>query len=154
MNIRKNDGITLIALVITVIMLLIISGISITGTVTDQKQAEANVQIAELDIIQHAILERYVKSQLTKEELPGTIMEITEVTEIVKEINKTTGQNIDLKGTEYRKLQKSDLEELGITGEKDIYIVNYKTGEVINQTQKVTKTGVALYIYSKSEKQK
>ena len=152
MNIRKNDGITLIALVITVIMLLIISGISITGTVTDQKQAEANVQIAELDIIQHAILERYVKSQLTKEELPGTIMEITEVTEIVKEINKTTGQNIDLKGTEYRKLQKSDLEELGITGEKDIYIVNYKTGEVINQTQKVTKTGVALYIYSKSEK--
>ena len=79
-------------------------------------------------------------------------MEITEVTEIVKEINKTTGQNIDLKGTEYRKLQKSDLEELGITGEKDIYIVNYKTGEVINQTQKVTKTGVALYIYSKSEK--
>ena len=152
MNIRKNDGITLIALVITVIMLLIISGISITGTVTDQKQAEANVQIAELDIIQHAILERYVKSQLTKEELPGTIMEITEVTEIVKEINKTTGQNIDLKGTEYRKLQKSDLAELGITGEKDIYIVNYKTGEVINQTQKVTKTGVALYIYSKSEK--
>ena len=151
MNIRKNDGITLIALVITVIMLLIISGISITGTVTDQKQAEANVQIAELDIIQHAILERYVKSQLTKEELPGTIMEITEVTEIVKEINKTTGQNIDLKGTEYRKLQKSDLEELGITGEKDIYIVNYKTGEVINQTQKVTKTGVALYIYSKSK---
>lgn len=151
MNIRKNDGITLIALVITVIMLLIISGISITGTVIDQKQAEANVQIAELDIIQHAILERYVKSQLTKEELPGTIMEITEVTEIVKEINKTTGQNIDLKGTEYRKLQKRDLEELGITGEKDIYIVNYKTGEVINQTQKVTKTGVALYIYSKSE---
>ena len=33
MNTRKNNGITLIALVITIIVLLIISGISIGGTI-------------------------------------------------------------------------------------------------------------------------
>ena len=43
------------------------------------------------------------------------------------------------------------LENLGITDEKDIYIVNYKTGEVINKTQKVTNKGKALYVYSVEE---
>lgn len=151
MNIRKNKGITLIALVITVVLLLIISGISITGTITDQKQAEANTQKTELTIIQHAILERYTKSKLTKETLPGTIIEKSEVQLVIDEINSKLGESITLKGTEYMQLEKTDLEKLGITGEEDIYIVNYKTGEVINKTQKVTKTGVALYIYSKNE---
>lgn len=151
MDKRRNNGITLIALVITIILLLIISGISITGTITDQKQAEANTQITELNIIQHAILERYTKSQLTKEKLPGTMIEKTEVQSLIDEIKSKTGENITLKGTEYNQLNKSDLEKLGITGEEDTYIVNYKTGEVINMTQKVTKTGVGLYIYSKNE---
>lgn len=151
MDKRRNNGITLIALVITIILLLIISGISITGTITDQKQAEANTQITELNIIQHAILERYTKSQLTKEKLPGTMLEKAEVQSVIDEIKSKTGENITLKGTEYNQLNKSDLENLGITGEEDTYIVNYKTGEVINKTQKVTKTGVGLYTYSKSE---
>lgn len=151
MNIRKSNGITLISLVITITLLLIISGISITGTITDQKQAEANTQISELNIIQHAILERYTKSQLTKEILPGTMIEKTEAQSVIEDINSITGESIKLKGTEYMQLDKADLEKLGITGEEDTYIVNYKTGEVINKTQRVTKTGVALYIYSKSE---
>lgn len=151
MDKRRNNGITLIALVITIILLLIISGISITGTITDQKQAEANTQITELNIIQHAILERYTKSQLTKEKLPGTMIEKAEVQSVIDEIKSKTGEDITLKGTEYNQLNKSDLEKLGITGEEDTYIVNYKTGEVINKTQKVTKTGVGLYTYSKSE---
>lgn len=151
MNTRENKGITLVALVITVIILLIISGISITGTMRDQKQAEANTQIVELNMIQHAILERYTKAQLTKEELPGTIIEKTEVQTVIDEINSKSGGSITLKGTEYKQLEKTDLEKLGITGKEDIYIVNYKTGEVINKTQKVTKTGVALYIYSKNK---
>lgn len=151
MDKRRNNGITLIALVITIILLLIISGISITGTITDQKQAEANTQITELNIIQHAILERYTKSQLTKEKLPGTMIEKAEAQSVIDEIKSKTGEDITLKGTEYNQLNKSDLENLGITGEEDTYIVNYKTGEVINKTQKVTKTGVGLYTYSKSE---
>lgn len=151
MNIRKSNGITLVALVITIVVLLIISGISITGTLTNQKQANATTQIAELNIIQHAILERYTKSQLTKEILPGTIITKAEVQSVIDEINLKTQENISLKGTEYKQLEKTDLEKLGITGEEDTYIVNYKTGEVINKTQKVTKTGEALYIYSKNE---
>lgn len=151
MNTRKNEGITLLAVVITIVLLLIISGISITGTLRGHEETEEATQIAELNMLQHAILERYTKAQLTKETLPGIEKEISEVQLIIDEINSTTGQNINLKGTEYKELSTSDLESLGITKEQDIFIVNYKTGEVINKTQKVTKTGKALYVYSKNE---
>lgn len=151
MNIRENKGITLVALVITIIVLIIISGISITGTVKNQKEAQENVQITELTMIQHAVLERYTKAQLTKEQLPGAKIDKQQVETIVNEINTTAGTNINLKGTEYFQLNNEDLKKIGITGKEDIYIVNYKTGEVINKTVKVTNSGEALYIYSKNE---
>ena len=128
MNIRKNNGITLIALVISIIILIILAGISISGTIRGQDETEEGVQIIELNIVQHAILERNTKAQLTKESLPGTI-----------------------KGTEYKQLNKEDLEKLGVIDEENIFIVNYSTGEVINKTLKVTKSKKALYIYLKSE---
>ncbi len=151
MNIRENKGITLISLTITIILLLIISGISITGTLYGIGESKENAQISEINMIQHAILERYTKAQLTKEELPGTTVSKTEVETIISEINSNSSGNIILKGTEYRRLNKDDLESLGITGAEDTYIVNYKTGEVINETVKVTKSKKALYVYSKTE---
>lgn len=151
MNIRKNSGITLVALVITMIILLIVSGISITGALHGDKESKSAEQISELNIIQHALLERYTRAQLTKEELPGTAITKVDVQEIIDDINNKSGENIQLKGTEYKEINKSDLEKLGITGEEDTFIVNYKTGEVINKTARVTNLNKALYVYSKSE---
>ena len=152
MNIRKNEGITLVTLVVTVVLLLIISGISITGTLRGHKETEEASQISELNMIQHAILERYTKSQFTKEDLlPGTEIDKVEVEGIIKEINSESGENIELKGTKYKQLSKTDLEKLGITKEDDTFIVNYKTGEVINASKKITKSKKALYTYSKRE---
>ena len=69
------------------------------------------------------------------------------------EINNETEESINLKGKEYKRLNKTDLENLGVIGEEDnTYIVNYSTGEVINETVKTTNNGKALYIYAKSEK--
>ena len=149
---NSTNGITLISLVITIIVLLIISGISKTGTIRGKDEAEASSQLSELNMVQHAILERYTKAQITNETLPGTTMVISDVQLILDDINSRTGGNIQLKGkdADYKKLEQSDLEKLGITG-KDTYIVNYSTGEVINETIKVTKAGKALYIYSISE---
>ena len=155
MNIRENKGITLIAVTITVVLLLIILGISITGALRGIDETEEATQISELNMVQHAILERYTKAQLTKETLetlPGTKIEIDEVQSIIDEIYSMTGQNIELKGKEYIILDKTDLENLGITDEEDTFIVNYKTGEVINMSIKATKSGNALYIYSKEMK--
>lgn len=146
---KENKGITLIVLVLTIIIMLIIAGISISRTITVKDEAEESIQISSLEMVQHAILERYTKSKLTKEELPGNPVTISQVQEIINEINIKTGENITLKGTKYYELKKKDLEKLGITQEKNIFIVNYLTGEVINKTLKVTKAGAALYTYSK-----
>ena len=152
MNIRKNQGITLIVLVITIIVLLIIVGVSITGTLRGHEETEEATQISELNMIQHAIFERYTKAQLKKETLPGTQIDITEVQSIIDEIRSISGEDITLKGTEYKQLSTADLENLGVTKEDDTFIVNYKTGEVINASKKITKSGKALYIYAKNEK--
>ena len=153
MNIRKEKGITLIALILTMVILLILSGISITGTMNSKDKTSESAEISELDIIQHAALERYTKAQLTKEELPGTVVEKSKVKELIDEINSLSGANIILKGTtsEYKELNKTDLKNLGISNEDDIYIINYSTGEVINKTKKVTNEKRALYTYSKSD---
>ena len=134
MNIRKNRGITLVALVITVILLLIISGISVTGTIKGQKETESSKQIYELNVIQHAVLERHTKTQLTKEEtLPGTDIAYGDVKDVIEDINSKTGGNISLKETtEYKKLNNTDLESLGVVphDDGDTYKRNKKSNQI------------------------
>lgn len=153
MNVRKNEGITLVALVITIVILLILSGISISRSIKGAKETQDAVSFNELKIVQHAIVEWNTKAQLTEETLPGTTIQKSEVQLIVNEMNTVSGENIELKATstEYKELDKDDLENLGITGEDDIFIVNYDTGEVINKTLKTTKSKKALYTYLKDE---
>ncbi len=147
MNIRKNDGITLGTLAIMIVILLIISSITISGELMDFGKTKDAVKLSELNMIQHAILERYTKSQFTKNDLPGTSITKSDVQLIINEINTQTGCDIELKGNEndYKILQNQDLKNLGIKA-SDSYIVNYYTGEVINRSIKVTETGKALYI--------
>lgn len=151
MNVRKEKGISLVALTVTIIILMIIAGISIGGSIIGVRETEESTQISELTIIQHAILERYTSSILTKEELPGTVIEKSEVQKIIDEINEICKEDITLKGTEYKRLTEQDLKNIGIENEEYTYIVNYKTGEVINESIKTTESKKALYVYSKEE---
>ncbi len=151
MNLTKDTGITIVALVITIIVLLILSGISVTGVIRGIDETNESSQISQLEMVQHALLERKTKADLTKEELPGKNVNYTEVQNLINEINAQTSSNITLRGNkeDYKELSTADLKKLGIEKEDNIYIVNYKTGEVINKTQKVTKGGRALYTYAK-----
>lgn len=151
MNIRESKAITIISLVVTIIILLIISGISITGVIRGIDETQEATQISQLNMIQHTILERKTKAQYTKEELPGTELHETELKNIINQINQKATESITIKGEtqDYKKLSTTDLEDLGVSGDTDTYIVNYKTGEVINITKMTTKKGKALYIYSK-----
>lgn len=151
MNIRKTNGITLITLVITIILLLIIAGISIDGTIRGKEETKEAKEKTELAMVQHAILERKTKSQLTKTSLPGIDLTQEQINTIINEINNLAKESINIKGKNFKKLDKSDLENLGLSNTEDIYVVEYDTGEVINYTKKVTKTGEALYLYSLSK---
>lgn len=143
--IKANKGITLVALVITIVVLLILASVTIYSGTNATKMAQSNTLMIELDMVQHAILERYSEYSLTQNEniLVGTEIEYSEVNEIADSIGVT------LKATEgYYQLEPSELSDLGISDAVDTYIVNYQTGEVINKSQLETQSGYVLYVSS------
>ena len=149
---NKNNGITLIALVITIIILLIIASVSIGGSKISGKASKDNVLLSELNMVQHAALERETKVLMTGESYPGVPYDsVTEAQTAVgseitlqdNSINSKTGKS------NYYLLNSTELGKLGITNTEDEYIINYKLGEVINKTQLKTSEGELLYLRAK-----
>lgn len=158
-NFRENKGITLIALIITIVVLLIIAGISISGGIQGIDKADDNRAMSDLEKVQHAITERYTKFELLKDKslivgtkvdtlptLPTPTGDAETPTWKVKQV--ITGDNVSPHPERnYYRLSKSDLENLGLTGDykKSSYIVNYYTGEVFDENVQTTSKGNVLY---------
>ena len=159
-NVKNNEtGITILALVITIIVLLILAGITMNMGKQGIKESKEDAKLTELAMVQKAVLQRKTKADLTGEEYPG--QKITEagvdLDNVIGDINdnKDTGEDAvtrkDSNNEHYYLLTDTNdgLNGLGITNSEDAYIVNYETGEVINYTTKLTGTGKPLYIYAK-----
>lgn len=159
---NNQKGITLIALVMTIIVLLILAGITVNMGKQGIKDSKENAVLSELAMVQNAILQRKTKADLTNENYPGqTITEAgIDLDEVIADINsnKASGEETvsrkDSDNQNYYFLSKSNngLTDLGISNteeDDDEYIVNYETGEVINYTTKVTGSGKPLYLYAK-----
>ncbi|MCI8272490.1 MAG: hypothetical protein HFJ55_00200 [Clostridia bacterium] len=169
---KNSNGITLIALAITIIIMMIIASVSIYVGNSNIKDAIENKQLAELGMIQQTVLEAYTKYQMTRNEaiLVGEVVPYETVESLLKEIGEEpkimrqagTGM-IDPDGNiidsiyydepiecEYYRMSADSLKKLGITetDEEVTYIVNYSTGEVINETTIKTTSGKPLYIYT------
>lgn len=151
---QNEKGITLIVLIITIIIMIIIAGITITLGTEGIKESKDNKLITELGIINHALLQRKTKANLTGEVYPGTsYTNLSEIMTIVDDINsRNSEERVILKDTNavnyYLVTKDNGLKELGINSAEDEYIVNYETGEVINKTTLVTTKGKPLYTYS------
>ena len=157
-NLKNQKGITLIALVVTIIVLLILAGITINMGTQSIKDSREDTLLSELGMVQNAILQRKTKADLTDEAYPGDKIDIATVNSVIAEINsQQTGEDIELKDNSEGKennyylltTSNNGLNNLGITKSENEYIVNYETGEVINFTTKVTESGKPLYIYAK-----
>lgn len=154
-DIKKNQkGITIIALVITIIVLLIIASISIGSALNSHQLAAKNKLLTEVEMVQHAALERYTKQvTLGNENFPGE--EYTSKAEIEADIDKIksdTKLSEILNNTtpgDYYFLDTTALKSLGVTDTEDSYIINYKLGIAINATVQLTEDGEPLYVYSK-----
>ena len=71
--IRNDKGITLAALVITIIVLLILASIAVYTGTDSIKDAKENILISEVEMVQHAALERYTQeSIMNSNQYPGT----------------------------------------------------------------------------------
>ena len=149
--IKNENGITLVSLVITIIILLILATISINWGKTSLTQSEDNRLQAELEMVHHAVLETYTKhktqAQVIEQNLPGTEINISDNQNDIP-------NNINMKGTgTYYKLStKREFEAIGMKNVKDTYIVNYETGEVLNMTKNKKSDGSVLHIAGVSNK--
>ena len=134
---KSNKAITLISLVITIIVLLILSGIGLTMGTNMISTSQDKKLISELNMVQHAILEQYAKLADVKNIASNMGIELVNIPDSYS--NK-----------DYYKLDKFSLLKIGIENTDDEYIVNYISGEVINNTKKYTKDNKALYVRADS----
>lgn len=144
-NNRNNRGITLIALTITIIVLLIIAAVTIGGGNESIKMSKSNKLLAELDMVQHACLERYAEYKLTKDSrlLVGTSVEYSTALSVASGM----GYSLENEGAFYElnPTNTGDMESLGLSQVEYIYIVNYEKGIVMNKTKNETPNGDKLY---------
>ena len=151
---KSNKGITLISLVITIIVLLILSGIGLTIGNNMISTSQDKKLISELNMVQHAILEQYAKYKTTKDPSyikVGNKMELSDVKNIANNMGIELVNIPDsYSNKDYYKLDKLSLLRIGVQNTDDEYIVNYISGEVINNTKKHTNDNKALYVRANS----
>lgn len=169
---KKESGITLAALVITIIVIFILASISINYGVDTLNESKAKNLAAAVEMVEQAIAEQYIKATelnllgIKKSEgnqpsvFVGTIVNPNELPTISDSIEFQLKADLEAKNENditydetYYRLTPTDLEELKIESNEDnqyTYIVNYSTGEVFNETEKQTSKGDILYYAGKT----
>lgn len=108
-KIKSNKGITMVALVTTVIIMLILLGVSINGINTSNNAVPYNNMVADITLLEEKLLLYYNKYK----EIPKA--------EIVKQIDETQYYEIDLSKLENITLNYGTKYD---GDEEDIYLVN------------------------------
>ncbi len=160
--VKEEKAITLVALTVTIIILLILASVGLSGlnSITETEDSKLS---SELKMVQHVILEAYTKYITTSKVIPdesilvGTKLNDSNIsTNNIQNSNgkyyfKYDGDNkIELKDTNisnyYLVSTEQDFKKLGISNTKEKYVVNYTTGEVMNILRLKNSEGKALYI--------
>ena len=155
MKTKDNKGITLISLGLIILLLLIISSITIYTGINEIRNAEEIKEISELEMVSHAVFQRYTNYIKTNNNsfLIGQKLNNDEINQISSQLGVSlvlipSSYSEEIKA--YYRLNPEDLKQIGINDSQDTYIVNYLTGEAINETKKKTDTGKVLYTYSRA----
>lgn len=154
-KINNNNGITLMSLVVIIIIISILTAVSIKLSNFSIDSSKDEAEYATLNIIQQAVEEQYSKAKLVNEtnvkisESKPSIFVGTpiEYTDIASTTINWHSKNYTYYEDYYYRLTPSDLAQLKIKNTEDTFIVNYKTGEVYNETKKTTSKNANLYVY-------
>lgn len=158
LKMRNEKGVTLTALSVTIIVLMILLSITVNLGVDSINSTKDRKLQAELEMVQQACIseytkakelgylkssgipENYVGEKISASSLPSLTTGLSWVYDSSSEPSE------DYK--KYYRLTKDDLTSMNILNSEHTYIVNYYTGEVYNETKRVTSEGVSLYIQS------
>lgn len=147
-NLKKQKGITLVGLTVTVIILLILSAVGVAMGIQGITNVKNSKLQSELEMVQHAVLEQYTKYKSTNDSSYLVGNKITD--ESAQEIASSIGVTLvsipsTYSNKDYYSLDKASLSAIGIQDATDEYVVNYVSGEVMNITQKQLSNGTPLY---------
>ena len=161
MQMKKNEnGVTLIALAIMVIVMLMIASVTVySGVISIQESKQKRIKI-ELETVQHAVLENYTKYKIYNDEkyLVGTPITSENDSKIIDFKFNLVNRNIAFlpdaeKQNKYYWLRSKgdynyandDYKMLDLSDITFRYIVCYKTGEVMNIDTKYYINGDPVY---------
>ncbi len=150
---NKQNGITMVALVITVVILLILSSVGVNMGLRGINSVKDSKLTSELEMVQHAVLEQYTKYKMTKDTvyLVGNKITNEEAKAYAEELGATLVNIPDTySNKDYYRLDKASLTSIGIKDATDEYIINYVTGEVMNITSKKLSNDNPLYTKANS----
>lgn len=150
---KEEKGITIVSLVITFILLLIISAVGVNMSINGINSAKDSKLNGELQMVQHAVLEQYTKYKTTRDSvyLVGTKITKEEASNFANEMEVTLANIPDTySNKDYYKLDRVDLEAIGIKDSTDEYVINYVSGEVMNITVKKSNNNSPLYTKANS----
>lgn len=153
-KIKEEKGITLAILIVTIIVMLILVGVTMDMGFDAADSAKISQQKSELQMVGQATISEYTKAlklnYIPREETEEIVEDIP-ANFVGKEITNT-GDNLlpnlpsgdwalnqfDAVGYKsYFRLTPEDLDKLNISNTTDTYIVNYYTGEVFNETKQM-----------------
>lgn len=122
---KKNKGISLIALVVTIVVMIILAGVSIFyGTRENITTAYETDMYTEILNVSDAAYQRSITNRLDSVRYPFVGTPLTDATpQIVNNVSYGDGWYL---------LKVADHIELGLENVENEYIVNYLTGEVVS----------------------
>ncbi len=143
---KKESGITMTVLVITIIVLGIIGAVLISYSVVGTKETKNKKYLANLQVVQHALYERYEQYKVTNDASILVGESTAKPSTSFEWADNNAYWSKNTAGERYYKLDADDLKELGISNIDDTeYIVNYYTQEVYDLTHRTTSSGNDLY---------
>ena len=138
---KHCKGITLISLSITIIVIIIISGIAIDSGVTTIRNSRLTQFNTELKII-HAKVNEIAEENRTQEELNTLGQTIDQLNSSTQGKITTAMQGASIDG--FRYFNQANLESIGVSNIKREVIINFQTREVVD-INGVKKDGVYIY---------
>ncbi len=122
---KKNEGISLIALVVTIVVMIILAGVSIFyGTRENISTAYETDMYTEILNVSDAAYQRSITNRLDSVRYPFVGTPLTDAApQVVNNVSYGEGWYL---------LKVTDHAELGLENVENEYIVNYLTGEVVS----------------------
>lgn len=129
-NLKNEKGITLIALVITIIVMIIISGVATYSGIQTIESVQKTAFISEMEMIQAKINAIYEERKNDESKVKyynsiGQDISFANQTKVAKALGETTVEG-------FRYFQSKDLEKINLSDINQDVLINYDTREVIS----------------------